>query len=155
MSGSNPANLGNNNSQDSDNRGNEWQVAGENKKRKKALLGTARPISAASGSTNKIFGAPPPSRHFVLERIMNNITKDDISTYIKNKNSELEVRSLECMSHDDARYKKYKLEISVEDCKIVYAPDFWPYGTRIRPFFRKRNVADSEPSRRNDSETGD
>ena len=59
------------------------------------------------------------------------------------------------MSHADTRYRKYKLEISVEDCKIVYDPDFWPYGTRIRPFFRKRNVADSEPYRRNDSETGD
>ena len=47
------------------------------------------------------------------------------------------------------------VEISVEDCKIVYAADFWPYGTRIRPFFHKRNVADSEPFRRNDSETGD
>ena len=85
---------------------------------------------------------------------MNNITKDDLSNYIKNKNCELEVRSLECMSHADARYKKYKLEISVEDCKIVYDPDFWPYGTK-KTLFRKRNVADREPSRRNDSETGD
>ena len=102
------------------------------------MLGTARPISAASGSTNKIFGAPPPSRHFVLDRVMKEITKDDLQAYISNKNNELDVRSLECMSHADSRFNKYKLEISVEDCKIIYAPVFCPSGTRIRPFFRKR-----------------
>ena len=118
-------------------------------------MGTARPVSATSGSTNKIFGAPPPSRYFVLERLMKDITKEELEGYINNKNRELEVRSLECMSHQDARYNKYKIEISVEDCKIVYAPDFWPFGTRIRPFFRKRNVDDSGPSRRNDNETSE
>ena len=86
---------------------------------------------------------------------MTEITKEDITTYINNKNGELEVRSLECMSHDESRYKKYKLEISVEDCKIIYAPDFWPWGTRIRPFFRTRNMGDFRPSRQNEDGTGD
>ena len=134
---------------------NEWSVVGENKRKKKALLGTARPVAAASGSTSKVFGAPPPSRHFVLERILNEITEEDIKSYINNKNGSLEVRSLECMSHESSRYKKFKLEISVEDCQIVYAPDFWPFGTRIRPFFRRRNGDDDRPFRRTDDETGD
>ena len=156
MSGNSPDNQNNSNSQNASNSGdNDWQVAGENKKRKKALLGTARPVSAGSGSTGKIFGAPPPSRHFVVERVRKEITNEDLTAYIGTKNSELEVRSLVCMSHEEAIYKKYKLEISVEDCKIVYAPDFWPFGTRIRPFFRKKNVDESGPSRRTDSETGD
>ena len=134
---------------------NEWLVVGENKKKKKALLGTARPVPAASGSTSKVFGAPPPSRHFVLERVMKEVTDEDIKAYINNKNGELEVRSLECMSHESSRYKKFKIEISVEDCKIIYAPDFWPWGTRIRPFFRRRNVDDERPFRRTDDATGD
>ena len=114
-------------------------------------MGTARPIPATSGSTNKIFGAPPPSRHFVLERVRNEITKEDLTAYINNKNNELEVRSLECLSHSESRYKKFKVEISVEFCKVIYAPDFWPWGTRIRPFFRKRNdVAGASPFRRDD-----
>ena len=156
MSVNRQANQFNSHSQDTSNsQNNDWRVAGENKKRKKALLGTARPVSAASGSTSKIFGAPPPSRHYVLERVMKEITNEDLIAYMNNKNSELEVRSLECMSHENSIYKKYKLEISVEDCKLIYAPDFWPWGTRIRPFFRKRNVDDSGPSRRDDTETGD
>ena len=52
------------------------------------------------------------------------------------------------MSHEDARYKKFKLEISVEDCSIVYDQDFWPWGTRIRPFFQTRNVFDGGSTRR-------
>ena len=154
-SGNNQSNQSNGNSQNTnDNGNNDWQVAGANKRRKKAVLGTGRPVPAGLGSTSKIFGAPPPSRHYVLERVRAEITKEDLTVYINNKNSELEVRSLECMSHEDARYKKYKIEISVEDCKIVYAPDFWPQGTRIRPFFRKRNVDGDGPSRGTD-ETGD
>ena len=146
-------NLSNSGSQNNNSGVFDWKIAGEKKKRNKALLGTGRPVPVASGSTSKIFGAPPPSRHFVLERVLKNITVEDLTSYIKDKNSNLEVRSLECMSHEDATYKKYKVEISVEDCKIIYAPDFWPLNTRIRPFFRKRNVDEDGRSRRNE-ETG-
>ena len=152
--GNRQVNLSNSGSQNSNNSGvYDWQTAGAKKKRNKALLGTGRPIPVVSGGTSKIFGAPPPSRHYVLERVLPDITAEDLKKYIKDKNSTLEVRSLECMSHEDATYKKYKVEISVEDCKIIYAPDFWPLNTRIRPFFRKRNVDDGGPSRTNE-ETG-
>ena len=130
MGANNLGSMTNNNEQN-----NEWRVAGENRRRKKAILGTARPIPAVSGSTSKIFGAPPPSRHFVLERVRKEITEDDLIAYINNKNNELEVRTLECLSHEESLYKKFKFEISVEDCKIIYAPDFWRWGTRIRSFF--------------------
>ena len=56
------------------------------------------------------------------------------------------------MSHEESRYKKFKLEVSVEDCKVVFAPDLWPWGMRIRPFFRNRyRDNDEDHSRRRDS----
>ena len=48
-----------------------------------------------------------------------------------------------CMSHEDSIYKKFKLEISVTDCNIVYAPDFWQQGMRVRPFWKKRITGES------------
>lgn len=152
--GNNQGSQSNNTGNTGNQQNNEWRLV-DNKKKKKAVLGTARPVSAASSSTSKIFGAPPPSRHFVIERVMKDVTKEELLAYITSKNGELEVRSLECMSHEESLYNKFKVEISVEDCKIIYAPDFWPWGTRIRPFFRKRNVDDARPFRRNDIETGD
>ena len=87
-------------------------------------------------------GAPPPSRHFVIERVLDETTKEDLLSYINSKDSNLEVRSLTCMSHINSRFKKFKLEISVEDCKTIYDPDFWQWGMRVRPFYRKRNTDD-------------
>ena len=115
---------------------NEWQIAG---RKRRAVVGTARPIAAKTGSAgNKVLGAPPPSRHFVIERVLNDVTEDDLKCYITSKNSQLEIRSLICLSHPDSLYKKFKLEISVTDCKIVYAPDFWQSGMRVRPYWKKR-----------------
>ena len=109
-----------------------------NRKRRAALVGTARP----GGVGTKVMGAPPPSRHFVIERVLDETTKEDLVSYINSKDSNLEVRSLTCMSHIDSRFKKFKLEISVEDCKTIYDPDFWQWGMRVRPFYRKRNTDD-------------
>ena len=108
-----------------------WQLV---KKKRKALVGTGRPGAVGT----KVMGAPPPSRCFVIERVLNEITGDDLMAHIKTKNSELEIRSLTCLSHEDSTYKKFKLEVSVLDCKVVYDPDFWQWGMRVRPYYRKK-----------------
>ena len=77
--------------------------------------------------------------------MLSDISKDDLMAHILHKNKELEIRSLECMSHNDSRYKKFKLEISVEDCQTVYTSDFWQWGMRIRPYFRKRSTNERIP----------
>ena len=110
------------------------------RKKRRALVGTARPGIVGT----KVMGAPPPSRHFVIERVLNETTKEDLIAHINSRNSEIEIRSLTCMSHKDSIYKKFKLEISVEDCKIVYDPDFWQWGMRVRPFYRKRTIGNEE-----------
>ena len=109
--------------------------------RRKAVCGTARPGAVGT----KVMGAPPPSRHFVIERVLGGITSEDLKAHISFKNSEIEIRSLECMSHSEARYKKFKLEISVEDCQAIYNPDFWQWGMRIRPYVRKRSTEENAP----------
>ena len=108
-----------------------WQLV---KKKRKALVGTGRPGAVGT----KVMGAPPPSRCFVIERVLNEITGDDLMAHIKTKNSELEIRSLTCLSQEDSTYKKFKLEVSVLDCKVVYDPDFWQWGMRVRPYYRKK-----------------
>ena len=64
--------------------------------------------------------------------------------HIKTKNSELEIRSLACLSHENSTYKKFKLEVSVLDCKVVYDPDFWQWGMRVRPYYRKKGKDDEK-----------
>ena len=111
------------------------------RQRRAAVVGTARPGAVGT----KVMGAPPPSRHFVIERVLGDITTEDLKAHISFKNSDIEIRSLECMSHSEARYKKFKLEISVEDCQAIYNPDFWQWGMRIRPFVRKRTTEENAP----------
>ena len=135
-------NNGSNNNNNSNN--NAWQIV---RKKRKAVVGTARPTTTGAGTAgNKVMGAPPPSRYFVIERALSETTVDDLKSYISSKNINLEIRSLICMSHPESVYKKFKLEVSVRDCKLVYDPDFWQSGLRVRPFWIKRITGETEQS---------
>ena len=83
-------------------------------------------------------GAPLPSRYVVLERVMNDRTKQDIQDYMDRKNEVLKtnipVRSIKLMTKPEAYYKKYLVEFSLEHFDIVRKEEFWPERVRVRIF---------------------
>ena len=81
-------------------------------------------------------GAPPPSRDLVIERVAQYTSEHDIKEYIEE--NVVKVRSLALMSHVDAKYLKFKLEISKNDLGKVYASEFWPCGISMRKYFPPR-----------------
>ena len=82
-------------------------------------------------------GAPPPSRHVVIERVTRETEEKDLWDYVGARG--VEVRSLMSLSHSQSRYQKFKLEISKCDLDKVYDAAFWPCGIGIRRYYAPRN----------------
>lgn len=78
-------------------------------------------------------GAPAPSRDIVVERVMKTTSLNSLQTHIVRKG--ITVRSLELLSHEDAKYQKFKLEIPKYDLQKVYTCENWPIGVVVRPYF--------------------
>ena len=91
--------------------------------------------ASKTGTTNsKDMGAPLPSRFIVIERVRRHISKDDISGHISFKNKHIEVRSVKLMSKNDSQYKRYLLEVPVNQLDTVINENFWTEGVRVRIF---------------------
>ena len=122
-----------------------WRVAGE-KRRKKGVSFYGKGNSNLSNGRQ--LGAILPSRHFVLERILKNTTKEELTNCLKEANPQVNIRSLELLTKSSlSRYHMYKLEVSIEDVIKVMDPNNIPAGIGIRPFwFKKQEPADSNNS---------
>ena len=79
-------------------------------------------------------GAPPPSRYLVIAKILQGKTVDDVSSYIKEMDSSIDIRSLMPISHEGAPFQKFKLELSGSDFYKVNNRNFWESGVYCYPF---------------------
>ena len=79
-------------------------------------------------------GAPLPSRFIVVERVRRHISKEDICGHISFKNKHIKVRSVKLMSKNDSQYKRYLLEVPVNQLDVIINENFWTEGVRVRIF---------------------
>ena len=63
---------------------------------------------------------------------------DNINTYLMDM--DVDVRSLESVSHKDAKYKSFKLEVSKDDYNKLFSEDAWPNGICVKQYISKRKV---------------
>ena len=117
----------------SGNRGNNNYHRGNNnyhRPQMKSYYGASKTGTTSS----KEMGAPLPSRFIVIERVRRHISKDDIYGHIGFKNKHIEVRSVKLMSKKDSQYKRYLLEVPVNQLDTVINENFWTEGVRVRIF---------------------
>ena len=74
--------------------------------RRKQICRTVR----GNRSDYRIQGAPEASRFLFIYRVKKSINEDSLNTYLMGM--DVNVRSLEYVSHKDAKYKLCKLEVS-------------------------------------------
>ena len=53
---------------------------------------------------------------------------------------------VECVSHDDARFKSFKVTILLSDFEKTMSADFWPTGVGCKRFWAPRNTNRNEGS---------
>ena len=96
--------------------------------RKKAVIGNKTDERLQSGSGKA---------HIIVQYVKRHFTNDNIKSYLRDEN--VEVHSVETVSHEAALTKSFKVEINFNDKAKVVSEDFWPKGIGCRPWFPKRS----------------
>ena len=95
----------------------------------------------ATSGTQTFKGAPVPSRDLFIFRVDPETEVADIRLHLENR--ELHVRSLEQLSHPDAKLKSYRLSVPVSEYRQLFSEDLWPSGVRVRKYIPPRREADN------------
>jgi hypothetical protein len=101
-------------------------VKSRNKMKPKTIIGTN------ASTERKRFGAPLPSRYIVIERVLSDITENEIKQHLIDM--KIDVRRVSLLSHPDSTYKKFVIEIAKSDIDKVYNENLWPKGVYVRKF---------------------
>jgi len=102
--------------------------ARQEKRRQKVITGKNRaPVQFGSFK-----GAPEPSRDLFVYRVDKAVEQTDILQYLQSQS--IDVRDLRCISHEDARYKSFKLTTKMSDIDNLFTDSFWPSGVKVRRF---------------------
>ena len=112
-----------------------------------------RPIRViGTGSSEKLLGAPEPSRDIFIYRVQKTTVKDDIDEYLRDRN--ITPRAVEKVSHAEARHASFRVELQMKDLKTLLNGEFWPEGVYVRRYYRRSNRDPEETSIKQTSSNG-
>jgi hypothetical protein len=77
-------------------------------------------------------GAPLPDRYLFIHRVDSTVKTSDVNEHLVNNN--FTVRKLECISHDMAKFKSFKLTVPVDQFSKLFDECLWPEGVRVRKY---------------------
>lgn len=95
---------------------------------------------AGNQSTTGFRGAPEPDRHLFIYRVENDVSVDSLEDWLKR--NDITYRTISCISNDQAKFKSFKLTVSVTQFKQLFVANLWPNGVRVRPFRQKNTIHD-------------
>ena len=100
-----------------------------------------REITGTANRDCRTRGAPEPSRHLFISRVSEETNIEDLHTDI----SELgfTIRDLSCVSHNEAKFKSFKLTVPKSEFGDLFDGSLWAQGVRVRPYTTPRRGQDS------------
>ena len=100
-----------------------------------------REITGTANKDCRARGAPEPSRHLFISRIASETNINDLYSDI----SELgfTIRDLACVSHNEAKFKSFKLTVPKSKFGDLFDSSLWAEGVRVRPYITPRRGIDS------------
>ena len=109
---------------------NAWQTIKGRAKSSRVSYKRMRIQGTVSGSNVK--GAPLPTRSMFISRVDRETSDDNMRDWISKQ--KINIINFERLSHDDAKYKSYKLIVSVSDYVSLCKPSQWPVGICISKY---------------------
>ena len=80
-------------------------------------------------------------------RVSQETTSENIETFLAEEG--IQNAKVQCVSHQDAKSRSFKINVKINDKDKLMSSDFWPDGIVCRPFYEKRAAAaDNSRSRR-------
>ena len=95
-----------------------------------------RKIVQGTGRIGVLKGGPPPKRDFFVYRADQSVTSESIKQHLASHN--ILVCDTELISHDESKFKSFKVRVNVTDVDKIMDPTIWPLGIRVRKFFQKK-----------------
>ena len=87
-------------------------------------------------SGGRIQGAPPPIRELFVSRVMRSTSDEDMLNYVKSLR--VNIIDFERVSHDDSKYKSYKVTVSISDYMYLFDSELWPEGIYVGRYNQPR-----------------
>ena len=94
-----------------------------------------RIIGNSTTPVNGLQGAPAPRRSIFVSRIMHG-NEDSLRKFLNDRN--ITVIDMEKKSNENARFKSYKINVSVTDYYTVKSSAFWPKGIMCQTWRERR-----------------
>ncbi len=89
-----------------------------------------------TGHSDRIRGAPEPSRDLFVYRVGLGVNASDIKHYICDKN--VDVRDIEQTSKEGSMFMSFKVTVKASDMDNMLHSEFWPTGICVRRFRKPR-----------------
>jgi hypothetical protein len=96
-----------------------------------------RLVVRGAASSNKLKGAPPPSRDFFIYRVAKETSAENIIDFLND--SEVQFNDVHQLSKPDSMYKSFKLSVPISQMERVLEKSLWPAGIMVRRFRPKRS----------------
>ena len=90
-------------------------------------------IKGKGQAKSGLAGAPEPNRHLFVYRAAQETTVKTMTDHIKEHG--IHVVGVECLSHNEAMFKSFKVTVPLSDFELILKEDVWPAGICVRKFF--------------------
>ena len=76
------------------------------------------------------------SELFIAKGVDNEVSTSDLEMYLKSKG--FTVEELQCVSHNDAKNKSFRLRVSANEFPKLFEAELWPNGVIVQKFRNAR-----------------
>ena len=105
------------------------------RERRQAIIGKGNTAA-------RLKGAPEPGRDLFVFRLDSETTNGDIKAYLQSHN--ISVLKIDQMSHENSKYKSFKVTVPVSRLNDLLKEEVWPAGVGVRRFRNIRKQHDEQ-----------
>ena len=105
------------------------------------IKGTASIASSPNEHSGVVFRAARQKHsrrsELFIANVDNEVSTSDLEMYVKSKG--FTVEELQCVSHNDAKNKSFRLRVSANEFPKLFEGELWPNGVIVRKFRNARS----------------
>lgn len=122
----------------------EWTLIGRDGKPALARPPQHRRRGRIQGSaeSSTLRGAPPPKRDLFISRVHSDTDDEGFRKYIQEKG--IQDFDIALVSNENARFKSFKLSVTIKDVDKLMSPEMWPFGVCVQKWRVRRSDYDHD-----------
>ena len=102
-----------------------------------------RAYGSGSARESGLIGAPPPTRPLWISRVTYG-NEALIKQHLGERRVIVDESNISLVSHENSKFKSFRIDVSVNDVNTVLNDRFWPVGVRCELWRERYNVNDND-----------